>query len=402
MRIFISYPREFQEFAEKIEAELQNRHFDTFLDRHKINPSQAWTVEIERQIKRSKVYVILYDPEVAKDKNRYFGVEIEHIRKQLERSLKPIRHVIFHPKDIVPVIFDPKTELPAYLQCRHPIEAITNELTDKRNAPNWIHEVTTGVVKLRKDDQVRTFTLTIAALLTLVGIVSVWLGGSKSRDLGPSVDGPKPQESVPDKPPTDPWAFSQQTCEDLKGSYNLLGEYVYIEEPDLTATAVYGRWEATICKRIAEPKGTYTLEGKEETTHLVRIKFNNTYKQVKAINQSRSEITINKDGRLTDRKIFFSVDGKPKGDPEIEELDPIVPLSKREASHVKVKLKQYKKLVREKHEAAEKYMHCIPARGTNKDNQEVIASICQHNPSSSNSPYYIRAMVRHHFIREGS
>lgn len=403
MRIFISYPREFQEYAEKIEAELQNRHFDTFLDRHKINPSQAWTVEIERQIKRSKVYVILYDPAAAADETRYFAVEINHIRKQLEGSLKPIRRIIFS-KHVVPVIFHPTTtkDLPAYLECRQAVEATTNEHTDKRKNTQWIYKVIKGVEKLRKEKQIRSFTLTMVAMLFLACIYIFLPSVLRSPPSTLSAAVSNPLKPKPDNAPEDPWEFSQQACKDLKGSYNLLGEYVYIEEPDLKATAVNGRWEATICKRIEEPKGTYILEGKEETTHLVRIKINNTYKQVNATNQSRSEITINKDGRLTDRRIFFLVDGKPKGDPVIDELDPIGTLSKREANHVEAKLKQYKKLVREKHEAAEKHMHCIPARGKNTDNQEVIASICTHNPSSPNSPYYIRAMVRHHFIREDS
>lgn len=399
MRIFISYPREFAKSAEKIYWELQSRGFlDVFLDSETIHAGDTWKVVLEKQIREASVLIILYDHGAAEDKNRYFCAELERIKEECK----------YIEKLIITVLFPPTTRenLPPYLDARQVIASTTKEI-DPRSIDKVIGEVQRreaerqGNIQSERRKQTLAFTLLIAAILILTGIVIFRPSGSRSTLPDTSLVHPTTQNLGPANTP-DPWADSQKTCEDLKGSYNLLGEYVYIEEPDLKATAVNGRWEATICKRIAEPKGTYTLEGIEETTHLVRIKINDTYKQVNATNQSRSEITINKDGQLTDRKIFFSVDGKPKGDPVIDELDPIGTLSKREANHVTAKLKRYKKLVREKHEAAEKYMHCIPARGKNTDNQEVIASICKHNPSSPNSLYYIRAMVRHHFIRGGS
>jgi hypothetical protein len=186
-------------------------------------------------------------------------------------------------------------------------------------------------------------------------------------------------------------AASKTTCEELRGHYNLWGGYTYIEEQGIKATSSNGSWKAQNCKLVAKPEGTYILEGEEETTHEVGIKINDTYELVAlATNKSSSELTIDKDGRLADRRIFFPVDGELHGIPNIKELNTTGKLWKERRSYIEEKLEIYKELVRKRHEAAANNMHCIPTRGKNKDNQEVIASIC---PSA---PNYVRVMVKRH------
>ena len=45
MLVFISYPREYKESATKLEVELHNRKFDTFLDVEEINFTDIWRVK---------------------------------------------------------------------------------------------------------------------------------------------------------------------------------------------------------------------------------------------------------------------------------------------------------------------------------------------------------------------
>lgn len=72
MLVFISYLREYKESATKLEVELHNRKFDTFLDVEEINFTDIWRVKIEENIKKSSVFIILYDPKAA-NKERFFS-----------------------------------------------------------------------------------------------------------------------------------------------------------------------------------------------------------------------------------------------------------------------------------------------------------------------------------------
>ena len=396
MRVFISYPRELQESAKKIEAQLQHRKFDTFLDTEQINPSQAWQLVIENEIKKASVFVILYDSGAAADKTRYFSVEIDHIIGHIKEQLEASQ------KQIIPVIFHPTTpeDLPHFLEDLQAIKATTNGLTDKGKDLHWIYKVIKEAERLRNIQNERrkqrlTVSLLIAAILILAGIIIFLLSVPRSPDPTLSTAEPKPLEPVPATTSNDPWADSKRTCEELRGIYNLLGSYVYIEEPDIKATSVHGSWEAKNCKRIEKPEGTFILEGGEVTTHQVEIKINNTYVHVEATNKSLSVLTINKGGGLAERRIFFPVDGEHDGIPKIKRPNTTDRFWKEHRNHIERKLEIYERLVLDKHIKAEKDMRCIPTRGKNRDNQEVIASICSHSPNDS-SNNYTRVMVKHH------
>lgn len=387
MRIFISYPREFQEFAEKIKAELRNRHFNAFLDKHKLKPSQAWTVEIERQIKRSNVYVILYDPAAAADRNRYFHVEIELIKKELEGNLSPIRRALF-PKHVVPVIFDPTTNLPADLQYLHAVLVTKENYPDKEQVPQWIYKVSERVKELKKDEQKRSLTLTIAAILTLVSTVMIAPGFTNSLitdslSVIKTTAGP-----VTVKMPKKASAESEDLCKSLEGEYQLAEEYkyVYMEQKGIRATSVDGSWENVTCKENVhkEQEGAYLLEGKDKTKHRIEIKINGKYEYVAdGTNKSDSEITINRDGGLTNRRIFYRFDEKP----ETTKRNLSERFWKEHERLIDDKLKDYAALIEEKHRSAHGKPLCIPMHGK-KDDIDVIASLC------SGDRAYIRVMKK--------
>src|SRR5665647_2051318 len=89
MLVFISYPREFEAVAAALDAELRSRRIDTFLDRKSINPADVWRLEIESNIKKAAVFVVLYSLEAA-EKNRYFLIETELIQTACEKGLQRI------------------------------------------------------------------------------------------------------------------------------------------------------------------------------------------------------------------------------------------------------------------------------------------------------------------------
>ena len=353
MLVFISYPREFKEAAIKLEVELRNRRFNTFLDVEEINLTDIWRVRIEENINKASVFVILYDPNTANQK-RFFFVELERIRR--ERQSRKIITVIFPPTK-------PK-DLPPFLNCHQLIEAITNGHTDDGNDIYWTDKVIQEIERLRniQKDAMKywlKFILPITAIITLAGIVMTVL-------IYPS---------APDDTP----AISKTTCESLLGNYQLLRSYVYLEEKDIRATSVDGSWKAHSCKS-GGTEGLYVLEGDNTTAHRIEIKIKNTYEYVAdGINIAASEITIDKDGRLTNRKILFPVDRKP----EITEQNFNGKIWIDHTNFIRTKLDEYIALTRIKHR--DRNMRCTAALGKNENNQDVIASIC---------PSYIRVMVK--------
>ena len=66
MLVFISYPREFEAVAAALDAELRSRKIDTFLDKKEIKPADIWQLEIESNIKKAAIFVVLYSLEAAK------------------------------------------------------------------------------------------------------------------------------------------------------------------------------------------------------------------------------------------------------------------------------------------------------------------------------------------------
>ena len=357
MLVFISYPREFKEAAAKLEVELRNRKFDTFLDVEEINLTDIWRVKIEDNINKASVFVILYDPNAANQK-RFFLVELERIRRERQS------------RKIITVIFPPTTprDLPSFLNCHQLIEGITNGHTNDGNDIYWTDKVIQEIERLRKlqKDAVKywlKFILPITAIITFAGIVMATL-------IYP-----------PAKLPSNTPVISKATCESLLGNYQLLGSYVYLEEHDIRATSVDGSWKAHSCKSAGK-EGSYVLEGEDTTVHRIEIKIQNTYEHVaNAINKGSSKITIGKDGRLADRRLLFPVDGKP----ETTGRELNGKIWRDNTNYIRIKLEEYADLIREKHRLAQRTMRCTSTLGKNENGQDVIASIC---------PGYIRVMEK--------
>ncbi len=97
MLVFISYPREFEKVAVALNAELKSRNIATFLDKESIYLTDVWRLEIEANIKKADIFVILYLPQAATP-NRVFLTETERIKTTHGNdSRKRLITVIFSP-----------------------------------------------------------------------------------------------------------------------------------------------------------------------------------------------------------------------------------------------------------------------------------------------------------------
>jgi hypothetical protein len=277
MRIFISYPREFEESADKIYWELLSRGFwEVFLDKETLHIGDHWKIEIEKRIREANVFVILYDPGAEKDTTRYFCRELRRIKERIKEQCENIE------KLIIPVLFPPTKEkdLPGYLRCNNAIVSAGDGHTMKAIDPSCIDTIIERVERLRKERQeaessrdvhkIRKYTLAfalpIAAILILVGVVKIMQGSP-----------------------------GQEACESLKGKYRLRGSYTYLEVPGIRATSFEGEWTAHNCKKHPEQEGAYELEGSEWTKQKIEVMIENEYQLVAyARNESNSVFTISK------------------------------------------------------------------------------------------------------------
>lgn len=369
MRIFISYPREFEESAEKIYWELLSLGFwEVFLDKETLHIGDHWKVEIEKRIREANVFIILYDPGAEKDTKRYFCRELRRIKERIKEQCENIE------KLIIPVLFPPTKEkdLPAYLHCRNAIVSAGDGRTMEAIDPSSIDAIIRRVEGLKKEKQdaessryvqnkkrlkyMLAFALPIAAILILVGVHRIVQGSS-----------------------------GQETCESLKGKYRLRGSYTYLEVPGIRSTSFDGEWTAHSCKKHPEQEGVYELEGSEWTKQKIEVMIEKEYQLVAyARNESNSVFTISKAGGLVDRKILYPKIEKPAVEPD--------DLSKRiwkvYESRIREMLQEYEKYVVEKHRKAHDALHCIPTRGKNGDSQDIIASVCPSDPP------YVRVMEK--------
>lgn len=379
MRIFISYPREHEESAKIIYWTLQNRGLlNVFLDSETLHVGDAWKVAIETQIRKANVLIILYDHGAASDKSRYFCTELgHHIKEECKNNEKFIITVLFSPETLK------ENNLPIYLKGRQVIASPAEEI-DHGSIDSVIQRV--QGLEAERQNKKRKYTLVgsllVAAMVILVVILIV---------------PPRPirHDSHPDHQATQ--NIAKKTCEELLTGkqYDFWGSYTLIEEDGIRATSEAGTWKLKSCEESSAPKGRYILNGEEETTQRVEVEINGKYYHVaQAQNDSRSKLTIDKDGRLVDRQIYYDSEGPFNGRPKI------VPRKneqvwKRYEGDIWKKLDKYEVRLEDLHLKAAKNMHCIPTRGRREDNREIIAFTCVIDPSSSDRPkYYTRVMMK--------
>jgi hypothetical protein len=94
--VFISYSRTDGEFVDKLEPDLRQQGFQTWVDRRRLEGGQVWDAEIRDALDNAAVIVLILTPDALK--SRWVRTEYEYgIRRR-----KPIIPVMFYPCPSLP------------------------------------------------------------------------------------------------------------------------------------------------------------------------------------------------------------------------------------------------------------------------------------------------------------
>ena len=336
MLVFISYPREFEAVAAALDAELRSRRIDTFLDRKSLNPTDVWRLEIESNIKKATVFVVLYSPKAAKT-SRYFLIETELIQAACEQSLQRIITVIFNPTKT--------TDLPEFFQRRQILVSETEGTSRDERDSYWIDQIVQEVeryrrIKIIEDEErekeakknneeieaikkkIKRRQIIARTTLGTAGVIIVSLLYSKSPNEDPPVV-----------------ANGKSLCHSLIGHYALHQKYLFTSGVDIRSIATKATWKATGCE-YDERNDIYVLKGEDDTDFDIEFVTNGKYARIAtATFVYPSQVTISKDGKLLGRtfapvktpqevkKFYQDRDGNTLNSPESfidEKIDEVI------------------------------------------------------------------------------
>jgi hypothetical protein len=279
MLVFISYPRELEVTATRLDAELQDRGIDKFLDREGIHLADPWKLPIEANIKKAGIYIVLYLPEAAVP-GRFFRTEIDRIQVECRNDIK---------KKLITVIFPPTKprDLPPLFGNRQIREADERGESDHESHGYWIDKIIQEVERLNEIERLEKIQANeaqkkikwrqIIARITLAsagGIIIFLLWG------------PAPGESL---------------CNSLVGNYALHQNYVFTEGIDTRSVATNAAWKAIRCEYNPR-QSNYILRGEEDTDFEIEAIINGKYERIATAKYHyNSEVFISKDGTLLGR-----------------------------------------------------------------------------------------------------
>lgn len=163
MLVFISYPREFEKVAAALNAELKSRGILTFLDKESINLATVWQEEIEANIRKADIFVILYLPEAA-TRNRVFLTEIERIKTSYGNDSR---------KRLITVIFPPATpkDLPPYFRTHQILIADATGLEEDEKDGYWINQIVQEVGAIKEKRKLKWRQVTVRTVVVVGAIV---------------------------------------------------------------------------------------------------------------------------------------------------------------------------------------------------------------------------------------
>ena len=356
MLVFISYPREFEKVAATLDAELKSRKIATFLDKESINLTDVWKLEIESNIKRADIFVVLYLPEAATS-NRFFRTETERIQNECVEN---------NAQRLITVIFPPTTprNLPAFFRSHQVLMAEANGDCEDERDGYWIDQIVQEVERLKKEEENkkrRKWRQIIARTALAAGMVIIALLYNK-------VSG----QEKPD---------GESMCSSLKGLYKLYTDYEFINTGDIKVTVRSGTWNANTCTKGEE--GAYVLEGNDTSQHDIELLFNGKYEHVAiTVTKYSSEIFIDENGQLIRRTLHYP-DEQPR--PELVKYDLRKMGLKDKEEYINRKMDEYVKIRTRKLQLL-KTKFCHPAL-LNNNGMTLLAFLCEG---------YTRAMIRHH------
>jgi hypothetical protein len=379
MLVFISYPREFEKVAVALDAELKSRKIATFLDKESINLTDVWRLEIEANITKADIFVVLYLPEAAIP-NRFFCTETERIQNECAEN---------NAQRLITVIFPPTTprNLPPFFRSHQILIAEAKGDREDERDGYWIDQIVQEVERLNKEEknkERRKWRQIIARTALATGIVIIVLLYNKlsnseeeKKQAGRALEEARQEIQLSEKKPLD----GESTCNSLKGLYKLYTDYEFINTGDIKVTVRSGTWNANTCTKGEE--GTYILEGKDTSQHDVELLFNGKYEHVgTTVTRYSSEIFIDKNGQLIRRTLHYP-DEQPR--PELIKHDMEKIGLKGKEDYINRKIDEYVK-IRTRKLLILKTKFCHPAL-LNNNGMTLLAFLCEG---------YTRAMIRHH------
>lgn len=167
MLVFISYPREFEPVAVALDTELKCRNIATFIDKESIDVTEVWRLQIESNIRKAGVFVVLYRPEAA-TRDRFFRTETERIQKACENN--PLQRLIT-------VVFPPTTpwDLPPFFRNHQILVSETTGILEDERDSYWIDQIVRKVESnlVQSEANPRRQIRSITTLTLLAGSIAL-------------------------------------------------------------------------------------------------------------------------------------------------------------------------------------------------------------------------------------
>lgn len=363
-----------------MDAELKSRRIDTFLDRRQIRPADVWQLEIESNIKRAYVFIVLYSPEAAKP-GHFFLIETERIRDACERSLQRVITVIFNPTK--------PGDLPEFFRRRQIIRSETEGTKRDEKDDYWIDQIVQELGRLSAIKKKLKYRQIIArSALALGGITIVLLSINLFHTKKALTDTEEALTDAEEALTNTKEALNkaeekfqvlqgkfdgEKLCRSLIGKYTLHQDCVFVETvgKDARSTAINATWKAKDCAPNKR-NGDFILEGEDETDFDIQAIINGKYERIGTAKYIySSEVHIKKDGTLLGRSIEAALDTK-----DLKPLykDPRGNGFNESKSFIDKKIEDIVRLRNEKHRIM-KTNPCIPMLGET-GGKIAIAFVC--------------------------
>lgn len=165
---------------------------------------------------------------------------------------------------------------------------------------------------------------------------------------------------------------SQTICNNLKGSYELRHEYIFIEKEDLRLRANNGHWQAEDCRYLGPNK--YALIGKDTTDFDIEIVIENGFKKIATgIFEYESKLLI-ENGKLLNRT--FKIATEKAKDRDLfclnnNEKNPCYGIDMEEINN---KINEALNIRKKRHTRLSRGT-CIPFSGNDRGDQ-ILAFVC--------------------------
>ncbi|MEO8787157.1 MAG: toll/interleukin-1 receptor domain-containing protein, partial [Chitinophagaceae bacterium] len=312
MLVFLSYPSEFKEVAEALDAELRRRKIDTFYDKKGIKLGDDWQGAIEINIEKAYVFVVLYSPEAA-NTSKFYLREIERIEAACEKGLQRVIPVIFNPTKIV--------DVPTFYQQHQLITSETEGRVKEKRDDYWIAQIAQELERLKairdklKQRQIISRSAQALGAITIV-LLSISLFNTKTVLTDTKTALTDTEEAfikVEENLQFLQGKFDgEKLCHSLIGKFTLHQNYIFVEthEKDARSTATRATWNAQGCVPNKR-NGDFVLKGEEDTDFDIEAIIDGKYERIATARYLYgSEVNIRKDGTLVGRSFDAVLDAK--------------------------------------------------------------------------------------------